>query len=170
MNGAICKPRVVSQKDGREGYEISFKTPATIVAILAEPNGLDDLAEFATVRAVLADWHQDLFDSAWLTRTAAVQKDQGGKTTFTRTVTVGPGGKLVQMHWVIRNPAAQGRVLKVSFAGKLIGAEWNGARVVWAEEKGKAPTVAVKLPPGDSGLLSLTSDAGGRATFDWAGD
>ena len=85
-------------------------------------------------------------------------------------VAVGPGGKQVQMHCVVKNPAAEARVLKVNFSAPLIGAELNGVRVQFTGEKGKPSAVAVKLAAGESGLLSLTSEAGGTATFDWGGD
>ena len=84
MNGEARALRVVSEKDGRGRYEIPFKGPATIVAILAEPGGLEDLADFSAVRAVLSDWRQDLFDSAWLTRTATVRKDRAGGRSAAR--------------------------------------------------------------------------------------
>jgi hypothetical protein len=69
--------------------------------------------------------------------------------TVTRVVPVDPGRKLVEMHWMVRNPSSEARILKVSFTGKLIGAELNGKCVEWTDDKGMPSMVAVKLPAGN---------------------
>ena len=169
VNGKPAAVRAVrGEGKGPDGYEIDTPLPAVVVAIFDQPANLESLKDFTAVRTVLADWHQDLFDSAWLTATATWRKDRAGKIAMTREVKVRPGRKQVQMHFVVQARADGAKAMKIAFTGRLTGAEVNGMRREFSAEKGKPAIVTVPLSAGQSALVSLLSDAGGTCRFEWA--
>lgn len=162
VNGKAATPR----KAG-DDYEIDVPLPAAVVAIFDAPADLGAVKGFAAVRAVMGDWKMDLFDSAYLTDTMTSATDKAGKCALTRAVTVGPGGKQVQMHFVVKGHEGAAGV-KVGLGGKILAAEVNGtATTPSAPDKNKQVFVTVPLAAGESALLSITTDSGGACTFEY---